>query len=208
MENNRLNQQFSFCLEADKEKFIGRQTYLSDGIRKENDAEHAWHMAVMALVLGEYSNDKIDLLKTISMILIHDIVEIDAGDTYAYDEQRKKSQKSREIAAADRIFALLPEDQQKKFRLLWEEFEAAETPEAKFARAMDNVQPIMLNNATKGKSWEERNVHLSQILKRNQITPEGSKTLWNYISEKFINPNVESGKIINDKEKNKHKTLH
>lgn len=199
MENNRLNQQFSFCLEADKEKFIGRQTYLSDGIRKENDAEHAWHMAVMALVLGEYSNDKIDLLKTISMILIHDIVEIDAGDTYAYDEQRKKSQKSREIAAADRIFALLPEDQQKKFRLLWEEFEAAETPEARFARAMDNVQPIMLNNATKGKSWEERNVHLSQILKRNQITPEGSQTLWNYISENFINPNVESGKIINDK---------
>lgn len=199
MENNRLNQQFDFCLEADKEKFIGRQTYLSDGIRKENDAEHAWHMAVMALVLGEYSNDKIDLLKTISMILIHDIVEIDAGDTYAYDEQRKKSQKSREIAAADRIFALLPEDQQKKFRLLWEEFEAAETPEAKFARAMDNVQPIMLNNATKGKSWEERNVHLSQILKRNQITPEGSQTLWNYISENFINPNVESGKIINDK---------
>lgn len=199
MENNRLNQQFDFCLEADKEKFIGRQTYLSDGIRKENDAEHAWHMAVMALVLGEYSNDKIDLLKTISMILIHDIVEIDAGDTYAYDEQRKKSQKSREIAAADRIFALLPEDQQKKLRLLWEEFEAAETPEAKFARAMDNVQPIMLNNTTKGKSWEERNVHLSQILKRNQITPEGSQTLWNYISENFINPNVESGKIINDK---------
>lgn len=199
MENNRLNQQFDFCLEADKEKFIGRQTYLSDGIRKENDAEHAWHMAVMALVLGEYSNDKIDLLKTISMILIHDIVEIDAGDTYAYDEQRKKSQKSREIAAADRIFALLPEDQQKKFRLLWEEFEAAETPEARFARAMDNVQPIMLNNATKGKSWEERNVHLSQILKRNQITLEGSQTLWNYISENFINPNVESGKIINDK---------
>lgn len=199
MENNRLNQQFDFCLEADKEKFIGRQTYLSDGIRKENDAEHAWHMAVMALVLGEYSNDKIDLLKTISMILIHDIVEIDAGDTYAYDEQRKKSQKSREIAAADRIFALLPEDQQKKFRLLWEEFDAAETPEARFARAMDNVQPIMLNNATKGKSWEERNVHLSQILKRNQITPEGSQTLWNYISENFINPNVESGKIINDK---------
>lgn len=199
MENNRLNQQFDFCLEADKEKFIGRQTYLSDGIRKENDAEHAWHMAVMALVLGEYSNDKIDLLKTISMILIHDIVEIDAGDTYAYDEQRKKSQKSREIAAADRIFVLLPEDQQKKFRLLWEEFEAAETPEARFARAMDNVQPIMLNNATKGKSWEERNVHLSQILKRNQITPEGSQTLWDYISENFINPNVESGKIINDK---------
>lgn len=198
MSDNRLNQQFEFCLEADKEKFIGRQTYLSDGIRKENDAEHAWHMAVMTLILGEYANEKIDLLKTISMILIHDIVEIDAGDTYAYDEEGKKSQKSRELAAADRIFAMLPEDQQQKFRQLWDEFEAAETPEAKFARAMDNVQPIMLNNATEGKSWEERNVRLSQILKRNRITPEGSGKLWDYMHENFINPNVENGKIIKD----------
>lgn len=195
MDDNRLSKQFEFCLEADKEKFIGRQTYLSDGIRKENDAEHAWHMAIMTLILGEYANEKIDLLKTISMILIHDIVEIDAGDTYAYDEEKKKSQKSRELAAADRIFAMLPEDQQQKFRQLWDEFEAAETPEAKFARAMDNVQPIMLNNATGGKSWEKRNIRLSQILKRNQITPEGSQKLWDYMRENFINPNVENGKI-------------
>jgi len=198
MDDKRLSKQFEFCLEADKEKFIGRQTYLSDGIRKENDAEHAWHMAVMTLILGEYANEKIDLLKTISMILIHDIVEIDAGDTYAYDEEKKKSQKSRELAAADRIFAILPEDQQQKFRQLWDEFEAAETPEAKFARAMDNVQPIMLNNATEGKSWEERKIRLSQILNRNQITPEGSQTLWNYMRENFIKPNVDSGKIIKD----------
>lgn len=198
MDDKRLNKQFEFCLEADKEKFIGRQTYLSDGIRKENDAEHAWHMAVMTLILGEYANEKIDLLKTISMILIHDIVEIDAGDTYAYDEEKKKSQKSRELAAADRIFAMLPEDQQQKFRQLWDEFEAAETPEAKFARAMDNVQPIMLNNATEGKSWEERKIRLSQILNRNQITPEGSQTLWDYMRENFIKPNVDSGKIIKD----------
>ena len=198
MSDNRLNKQFEFCLEADKEKFIGRQTYLSDGVRKENDAEHAWHMAVMTLILSEYANEKIDLLKTISMILIHDIVEIDAGDTYAYDEERKKTQKSRELAAADRIFAMLPEDQQQKFRQLWEEFEAAETPEAKFARAMDNVQPIMLNSATGGKSWEERGIRLSQILKRNQITPEGSEKLWNYMNENLIQPNVENGKIIKD----------
>jgi len=198
MDDKRLSKQFEFCLEADKEKFIGRQTYLSDGIRKENDAEHAWHMAVMTLILGEYANEKIDLLKTISMILIHDIVEIDAGDTYAYDEEKKKSQKSRELAAADRIFAMLPEDQQQKFRQLWDEFEAAETPEAKFARAMDNVQPIMLNNATEGKSWEERKIRLSQILNRNQITPEGSQTLWDYMRENFIKPNVDSGKIIKD----------
>lgn len=198
MDDKRLNKQFEFCLEADKEKFIGRQTYLSDGIRKENDAEHAWHMAVMTLILGEYANEKIDLLKTISMILIHDIVEIDAGDTYAYDEEKKKSQKSRELAAADRIFAMLPEDQQQKFRQLWDEFEAAETPEAKFARAMDNVQPIMLNNATEGKSWEERKIRLSQILNRNQITPDGSQKLWDYMRENFIKPNVDSGKIIKD----------
>lgn len=198
MDDKRLSKQFEFCLEADKEKFIGRQTYLSDGIRKENDAEHAWHMAVMTLILGEYANEKIDLLKTISMILIHDIVEIDAGDTYAYDEEKKKSQKSRELAAADRIFAILPEDQQQKFRQLWDEFEAAETPEAKFARTMDNVQPIMLNNATDGKSWKERSVRLSQILKRNQITPDGSQKLWDYMRENFIKPNVGSGKIIKD----------
>ena len=198
MSDNRLNKQFEFCLEADKEKFIGRQTYLSDGIRKENDAEHAWHMAVMTLILSEYANEKIDLLKTISMILIHDIVEIDAGDTYAYDEERKKSQKSRELAAADRIFAMLPEDQKQKFRQLWEEFETAETPEAKFARAMDNVQPIMLNSATDGKSWEERGIRISQILRRNQITPEGSEKLWDYMQENFIKPNVENGKIIKD----------
>ena len=198
MDDKRLSKQFEFCLEADKEKFIGRQTYLSDGIRKENDAEHAWHMAVMTLILGEYANEKIDLLKTISMILIHDIVEIDAGDTYAYDEEKKKSQKSRELAAADRIFAILPEDQQQKFRQLWNEFEAAETPEAKFARAMDNVQPIMLNDATGGKSWEERKIRLSQILNRNLITPEGSQTLWDYMRENFIKPNVDSGKIIKD----------
>lgn len=198
MDDKRLSKQFEFCLEADKEKFIGRQTYLSDGIRKENDAEHAWHMAVMTLILGEYANEKIDLLKTISMILIHDIVEIDAGDTYAYDEEKKKSQKSRELAAADRIFAILPEEQQQKFRQLWDEFEAAETPEAKFARTMDNVQPIMLNNATDGKSWKERSVRLSQILKRNQITPDGSQKLWDYMRENFIKPNVDSGKIIKD----------
>ena len=198
MSDNRLNKQFEFCLEADKEKFIGRQTYLTDGIRKENDAEHAWHMAVMTLILSEYANEKIDLLKTISMILIHDIVEIDAGDTYAYDEERKKSQKSRELAAADRIFTMLPEDQQQKFRQLWEEFEAAETPEARFARAMDNVQPIMLNSATDGKSWEERGIRLSQILRRNQVTPEGAEKLWDYMQENFIKPNVENGKIIKD----------
>lgn len=200
MDKERLNKQFQFCLEADKEKFIKRQTYLSDGIHKENDAEHAWHMALMTLVLSEYVNEEIDLLKTISMILIHDIVEIDAGDTYAYDDNAKKSQREREEKAADRIFDMLPEDQKAKFRALWEEFEAAETKEAKFARTMDNVQPLMLNNATGGKSWEERGVRISQILKRNEITPKGSKELWDYAYDNMIRPNVDKGKIVDDRE--------
>lgn len=199
MDKDRLDKQFQFCLEADKEKFIKRQTYLSDGIHKENDAEHAWHMALMTLVLSEYANEEIDVLKTISMILIHDIVEIDAGDTYAYDEKGKESQREREEKAAERLFHILPEDQQIKFRALWEEFEAAETKEAKFARAMDNVQPLMLNNATDGKSWEEREVRISQILKRNQITPKGSEVLWDYAYDKLIRPSLEKGKIIEDR---------
>lgn len=198
MDWERLKQQFDFCREIDKEKFIKRQTYLSDGEHKENDAEHAWHMAIMTLLLSEYANEKIDVLKTISMLLIHDLVEIDAGDTYAYDEEAKKTQKERELAAADRIFGLLPEDQGQKFRALWEEFEACETKEAKFARTMDNVQPIMLNSATEGKSWSERGVKLSQILKRNERTKDGSEVLWDYSFENFIKPNVEAGRIKNE----------
>ena len=198
MSNERLKKQLEFCLEADKEKKIGRQTYIADGSRKENDAEHAWHMALMTLILSEYANEEIDVLRTISMILMHDIVEIDAGDTYAYDEEAKKSQKEREEKAADRIFAMLPEDQRQKFRELWEEFEAAETKEAKFARTMDNLQPLMLNNATDGRSWMERGVRISQILKRNERTPKGSEALWEYAYENMLKPNVEKGRIIND----------
>ena len=130
---DRLEQQAAFCLEIDREKFIGRQTYLSDGERKENDAEHAWHMAVMALVLSEYANEEIDVLRTISMLLIHDLVEIDAGDTYAYDEEALKTQGEREQQAADRIFNLLPEDQAAEFFGLWREFEERKTPESRFA---------------------------------------------------------------------------
>ena len=198
MDKERLKQQFDFCKEIDKEKFIKRQTYLSNGIEKENDAEHAWHMAIMTLLLSEYANEEIDVLKTVSMLLIHDLVEIDAGDTYAYDEEAKKTQKERELAAADRIFGLLPEDQGQKFRALWEEFEACQTPEAKFARTMDNVQPTMLNAATGGKSWSERGVKLSQILKRNERTKDGSEVLWDYSFENFIKPNVEAGRIKNE----------
>ena len=194
----RMERQFRFALEADKEKRIGRQTYLSNGAEKENDAEHAWHAALMAILLGEYSNEKIDLLKTVTMLLIHDMVEIDAGDTYAYDDNAKQTQREREEKAADRIFGMLPDDQRDRLRGLWEEFEAAQTPEAKFARTMDNIQPAMLNCATDGRAWKEKGVKLSQILERNKITPEGSNALWEYSLNNFIMPNVEKGRIINN----------
>lgn len=192
---DRLDKQFAFFREIDKEKKIGRQTYLTGARRKENDAEHAWHMAVMTLFLSEYANEEIDVLRTISMLLIHDLVEIDAGDTYAYDETGKATQREREEKAADRIFSLLPEEQGRKLRDLWEEFEERKTPEAKFARTMDNIQPLMLNAATDGKAWEEHGVHLSQVLQRNEKTAEGSEVLWKYAYETFIRPNVEKGRL-------------
>lgn len=198
MDEKRLEQQIAFCREIDKEKFIGRQTWLTGATRKENDAEHAWHMAVMTVLLSEYANEGIDVLRTMTMLLIHDLVEIYAGDTYAYDEEGKKTQKRRELAAADRLFQMLPEDQGKKFREIWEEFEAENTPESRFARTMDNLQPMMLNAATDGKSWADRGIRLSQILGRNKNTAKGSEVLWEYAKENFLQPNLEKGRIVED----------
>ncbi|WP_337935471.1 HD domain-containing protein [Jutongia sp.] len=198
MDEKRLEQQIAFCREIDKEKFIGRQTWLTGATRKENDAEHAWHMAVMTVLLSEYANEEIDVLRTMTMLLIHDLVEIYAGDTYAYDEEGKKTQKRRELAAADRLFQMLPEDQGKKFREIWEEFEAENTPESRFARTMDNLQPMMLNAATDGKSWTDRGIRLSQILGRNKNTAKGSEVLWEYAKENFLQPNLEKGRIVED----------
>lgn len=198
MDEKRLEQQIAFCREIDKEKFIGRQTWLTGATRKENDAEHAWHMAVMTVLLSEYANEEIDVLRTMTMLLIHDLVEIYAGDTYAYDEEGKKTQKRRELAAADRLFQMLPEDQGKKLREIWEEFEAENTPESRFARTMDNLQPMMLNAATDGKSWADRGIRLSQILGRNKNTAKGSEVLWEYAKENFLQPNLEKGRIVED----------
>lgn len=198
MDKSRLDKQFDFCREIDKEKFIGRQTYLSDAVRKENDAEHAWHAALMTILLSEYASEKIDVLKTVTMLLIHDIVEIDAGDTYAYDDEALKTQHDREQKAADRIFGLLPDDQALKLRSLWEEFEKGDTPESKFAHAMDNIQPVMLNALTNGKAWKEHEVVLSKILKRNEQTAKTSNELWNYAFENLISPNIEKGNIVDD----------
>ena len=193
----RLKKQMDFLLEVDKLKFINRQTYLSDGTRRENDAEHSWHLALTAVLLSEHADEEVDLLKVITMVLIHDLVEIDAGDTYAYDEAGKQTQRIREEKAADRIFAMLPKDQGEKFRALWEEFDAYETPEAKFAHVCDNVQPLMLNHATGGKSWRERGIRRSQVEKRNSRVGESSRTMKAYV-EGILDKNVEKKKKKNE----------
>ena len=194
---DRLRKQMEFILEVDKLKKIGRQTYLSDASRKENDAEHSWHLALMAVLLGEHANEKIDILKVITMVLIHDVVEIDAGDTYAYDEGAKTTQRAREEAAADRIFNILPKDQAEYMRELWEEFEERKTPEAQFARTLDNAQPVMLNDATDGLAWREHEVKLSQVMGRNKDTHKGSEDIWKYM-EQLFKDNVSKGNLIED----------
>ena len=191
---DRLKQQMEFILEVDKIKNIGRQTYISSGARKENDAEHSWHLALMCALLSEHAKAKIDVLKTMTMVLIHDIVEIDAGDTYAYDQNGNKTKREREVKAAERIFNLLPEDQAANIRGLWDEFEEGKTPEAKFALTLDKVQPAMLNDASGGKSWREHGVSIGQTMKRNETTPEGSAEIWQYTKE-LIEKNVEKGNI-------------
>lgn len=195
MDIDRLNKQFDFLLEIDKEKTIFRQTYLSDGKRKENDAEHSWHMAMMVMLLSEYANEKIDVFHTMKMVLVHDLIEIDAGDTYAYDTAGNATKKERELKAADRIFNLLPKDQARHLRALWDEFEENVTPEARFANSMDKVQPLMLNNASGGKSWEEHEVKAQQVYGRNEKTAQGSQVLWDYADNNFIKPNIEKGKL-------------
>lgn len=192
--DERLKKQMDFLLEVDKLKFIYRQTYLSNGERKENDAEHSWHLALMAVLLKEYSNEPVDVAKVMTMVLIHDLVEIDAGDTYAYDTAGNQTKREREVKAAQRIFGILPKDQEEAFRALWEEFEAYETPEAKFAHVCDNMQPFMLNHATGGRSWQEHGVKKSQVLNRNRYLEDGSKTMKQYFDE-IIEEHVKEGNL-------------
>lgn len=194
-ENERLQKQIAFIKEIDKVKSIFRQTYLADGTRKENDAEHSWHIALMAVLLKEYVSEDVDVAKVMTMVLIHDLVEIDAGDTYAYDSEGAKSKREREVKAADRIFGILPEDQGMYFRELWEEFEAYETPDAKYAHLLDNFQPLLLNDASGGRSWNEHGVHKSQIYKRNEKVQETSQEIWNTIQE-VVESHIAKGNII------------
>lgn len=192
--NDRLKKQLEFILEIDKEKNIYRQTHLTGYVRNENDAEHAWHMAVMAYLLREYANEKVDIGKVMLMCLIHDIVEIEAGDTYAYDEEAKKSQKEREEAAKEKIFSMLPDDQKRDLIHIFDEFEAMETPEAKFARAMDNVQPLLLNDSNGGKDWSKHQVSADKVYARQQKTKAGSETLYEVVDQ-IIQENIQKGNL-------------
>ena len=194
MDKERFEQQIAFILEADKEKNILRQTHLSGCGRRENDAEHAWHMAMMIYLLKEYANEEFDVAKAMMMALIHDLVEIDAGDTYAYDQEGLATQKEREKKAAERIFGLLPADQKNELIELFEEFEAYESPEAKIAHAMDNFQPLLLNDSNDGGDWREHGVTKAQVMKRQSKIELGSKEIWSY-AEKIIEKNVEKGNI-------------
>ena len=192
--NERLRRQLDFALEIDKEKNIFRQTHLSGHGRNENDAEHAWHMAVMAYLLREYANEPVDIGKVVLMCLIHDIVEIDAGDTYAYDPERQKTQKVREDAAKERIFSLLPEDQKEELTALFDEFEACRTAEARFARAMDNLQPLLLNNSNDGCDWREHGVTAAQVYQRQGRTKLGSETLYQ-VTDAIIQEHIRRGNL-------------
>lgn len=193
-EQERLQKQLEFTLELDKLKKIERQSYLADGSRHENDSEHSWHLALMAMLFSEHANEEVDVLRVIKMVIIHDAVEIDAGDTYAYDTAGNATKRAREEKAADRIFNILPEDQAKEMRDLWEEFEAGETPEARFANALDKVQPIMLNDITDGRAWREHGVAAEQVLTRNANTHKGSELLWKHV-ESLVEKNKELGNL-------------
>ncbi|MBE6740405.1 MAG: HD domain-containing protein [Ruminococcaceae bacterium] len=192
--DERLKKQLEFSLEIDKEKEIYRQTHITGLKRKENDAEHAWHMAIMAYLLREYSNSDIDILKVVLMCLIHDIVEIDAGDTYAYDKVNLETQKQREEIAKERIFSLLPAEQKAEMVALFDEFEDNVTPEANFAHAMDNLQPLILNDSNNGADWREHGIFAEQVYKRQINTKKGSNKLYE-ITEQIIKKNTEKGNL-------------
>ncbi len=192
--NNRMAKQLAFSLEIDKVKNIFRQTHLSGNGRNENDAEHSWHMAIMAYLLREYANEKVDITKVMLMCLIHDIVEIEAGDTYAYDAEGLETQKAREDAAKEKIFSMLPEEQASEFIQIFDEFEAYETAESKFAHSMDNIQPLLLNNSNNGGDWKEHNVTVEQIYKRQRKTKLGSDALFE-VTDKIIQENISKGNL-------------
>ena len=192
--DERIKKQIDFSLEIDKEKNIFRQTHLTDHGRNENDAEHAWHMAIMSYLFREYANEDVDISKVMLMCLIHDIVEIDAGDTYAYDDEAIKSQKEREEKAKQRIFSILPDDQKDELMSLFEEFEENVSPEARYAHAMDNLQPLILNNSNDGDDWKEHGIKADRVYERQSKTRLGSEKLYE-ITDRIIRENIRKGNL-------------
>ncbi|MEM6399246.1 MAG: HD domain-containing protein [Cyanobacteria bacterium P01_D01_bin.116] len=187
MQLARLEQQLQFIIEIDKLKNVLRQTLLIDGSRRENSGEHSWHLAMMTIILAEYATEGTDLFRAMKMSLIHDLVEIDAGDTFCFDEKGYESKAEREIQAATRIFGILPEEQSKELRLLWDEFEVRETPTAKFAAALDRIQPFLHNRETEGGTWKIHNINQNQVMKRMTPVEEGTPELWDFILKEIEN---------------------
>ena len=177
---DRLEQELRFVVEIDRLKGVLRQSYLADGSRRENSAEHSWHVAMMAMVLAEHANEAVDRFRVIRMLMLHDLVEIDAGDTFAYDDAALAGKAAKERAAADRIFGLLPPDLGSELRALWDEFEIAETAEARFANALDRLMPMLHNVLTEGRAWRAHGVTADKVLSRNAVIGEGSEALWAY----------------------------
>lgn len=190
--SDRLQKQLDFLLEIDRLKEVLRQSYICHGLRKENSSEHSWHLAVMALVLAEHAPAGIDITSVVKMALVHDLVEIDAGDTFCYDDAGHLDKAGRETAAADRIFSLLPPDQGRELRSLWEQFEARETPEARFAAALDRLMPLLHNYHSRGKTWQEHGVCAARVLDRNRHIAEGSPELWEF-AQSLIQDAVKKG---------------
>lgn len=184
----------AFFMELDRLKRVERRNHLADGSRRENTAEHSWHLGMAVLVLAPYATEEIDVGRAVAMALAHDIVEIDAGDTFAYDNHRMADQHARESRAAERIFGLLPEDQSRQFRELWDEFEAKKTPEARFAAAVDRFQPVLLNLLTQGSAWRRHGVTHDRVVARNRHIAEGSSTLWEW-AEAMLEEAVRDGRL-------------
>ena len=198
MDKDRLRKQIEFIVEVDKLKNIYRQTLLMDGSRNENDAEHSWHLALMAMVLKEYSPEKdLDITKVLKMLLVHDLVEIYAGDTFCYDEKGNLDKASRELAAADKLYSILPPDQGQELRALWDEFEARKTPEALFASSLDRLQPLICNYLTEGHTWVKYGIKSSKVMERTLPIQEGAPGLWDLVEE-MMEDSIEQGILERD----------
>lgn len=197
METSRLQRQIGFLLEVDRLKSVLRRTFIPGQDRRENSAEHSWQVALMAVILAEHANEPVDIGRVIKMLLVHDLVEIDAGDTFVYDLQANADKAQREIAAAERIFGLLPEDQTVELRALWDEFEERKTPEARLARGLDRLMPMLHNFHTQGRAWRQHHITDQQVTQTNKIINDGSTALWDYAQE-LIHLATENGYLLTD----------